>query len=177
MRGESFLLRFVLLPCGRAVLTEVEAVLPRLPVPLAEAPCGAWWWVDVPAPSQPLSGRVSSRPVGDRAGDTRAEEICWYWGPCCWPKAWAGDVSPLPLLLGVGVGAAVSQALPWPGGSWQNVPFLSKGTVITCNVLITFPIRSGYLQLQRISRTLPGLTLLTIINPFPFDSNQSLESF
>lgn len=54
---------------------------------------------------------------------------------------------------------------------------LSKGTVITSNILITFPIRSGYLELQRISRTLRDLTLLAVINPFPFDSNQSPGSF
>lgn len=86
-------------------------------------------------------------------------------------------MSPLSLLLGVSVGAVVSWSLSWPGASWQNAGFLSEGTVMTCNVLIIFPIRSGYLQLERISGTLADLTLLTTINPFPFDSNQSLESF
>lgn len=178
MRGKSFLLCSVLLPRGRAVLTEGEAVLPRLPLSLAEAQCGgAQWQVEFPTPSQPPSSRAGCRPTGDRSGDTCAEDTCWYRGPCWWPKAWAGDVSPLPLLLWVTIGPAVSQALSWPGASWQNVRFLSKGTVIMCNILITFPIRFGYLQLERISRTLADLTLLTVINPFPFDSNQSLESF
>lgn len=89
----------------------------------------------------------------------------------------ACDVSPFPLFLGVSIDATVSLTLSWPGASQQNIGFLSEGMVITYNTLIIFPLRSGYLQLERISRALADLTLLTIINPFLFDSNQSLESF
>lgn len=93
------------------------------------------------------------------------------------PRHRAGPVSPFPLFLGVCVGATVSLSFSWPGASQQHIGFLSEGMVITYNTLIIFPLRSGYLQLERISRTLADLTLLTIINPFLFDSNQSLESF
>lgn len=157
------------------------------PSPSAHAPRQGAVWCSmvggspspVPAANRRLASQVRSgcRPAGDHSGYARAEEICWYRGPWCLPKARADDVSPLPLLLRVSVGAAVSRALSWPGASQQNIGFFSKGTVITCNISIIFPIRSGYLQLERISRTLADLTLLTIINPFPFDSNQSLESF
>lgn len=91
------------------------------------------------------------------------------------PRHRAGDLSPFPLVLEVG--ATVSLTLSWPGASQQHTGFLSEGMVITYNTLIIFPLRSGYLQLERISRTLADLTLLAIINPFLFDSNQSPESF
>lgn len=145
----------------------------RLPVPLAMARHGAWWRVEAPAPSQQvppgLLGTVQATRVLKRSLGTEVLAARLRHGRVACP--------PLSLLLGVSVGAVVSWSLSWPGASWQNAGFLSEGTVMTCNVLIIFPIRSGYLQLERISGTLADLTLLTTINPFPFDSNQSLESF
>lgn len=74
------------------------------------------------------------------------------------------------------LGSFLSRCL-WAEHRFPYQGILSKGTVITSNILITFLIRSGYLKLERISRTLRDLTLLNIINPFPFDPNQSPESF
>lgn len=161
--GESFPSLSACAPCWDAVLCSMVGGSPS-PVPASD------WTLA----SQAWSG---CRPAGDYSGDTCAEESCWYWGPCCLHKAWAGDVSSLLLFLEVSVGTVLSSALSLPDALQQNVGFFPKGTVITCNISIIFPVRSGYLQLERISRTLADLTLLTIINPFPFDSNQSLESF
>lgn len=179
MRGKSFFLRFVLLPCGHAVLAEGDALLPTCPCPLLCCRVvldGSW-------KSQPHPGSRAE------AGVTGAVRLHNHWGPSglhtCLRDLLVlrsllltrGDVSSLPLLLGLSVGTTVSWDLCQPGASWQNVGFLSTGTIITHRILITLPIMSCYLQLERISRTLGDLTLLTIINPLAFDSNQSLESF
>lgn len=55
-RGMSFLLCFVLFPCGCAVPTEGEAFLPCLPVPVAEVQHGAPWSVEALALSQLPAG-------------------------------------------------------------------------------------------------------------------------
>lgn len=98
--------------------------------------------------------------------------VIWCW----WDKT--PSLSPPQCQLNsVGeLGSFLSRCL-WAEHRFPYQGILSKGTVITSNILITFLIRSGYLKLERISRTLRDLTLLNIINPFPFDPNQSPESF
>lgn len=167
---------FVLFPCGCAVPTEGGGFSS-----LSAHACrwGAAWCSMVcgrpsPVPAASWGHRCRVDPLGivqvtymvgteALAANPRHRVAC--------------DVSPFPLFLGVSIDATVSLTLSWPGASQQNIGFLSEGMVITYNTLIIFPLRSGYLQLERISRALADLTLLTIINPFLFDSNQSLESF
>jgi len=75
MRGKSFLLCFVLVPCGHAVVTEGEAFLSRLPVPLAVL--GGGWGPGLASLGSPQVTRMLERAVGTEvlAAHLRHEQV------------------------------------------------------------------------------------------------------
>lgn len=108
-----------------------------------------------------VCGRPSSVPATTCgvAGATGAVQVTFMMGTevlAANPRHRADAVSPFPLFLGVSVGATVSLTLSWPGASQQHIGFLSEGMVIPLIILHfnIFPLRSDYLQLERISREL-----------------------
>lgn len=90
-------------------------------------------------------------------------------------------VKKVSLLLSVSSAVWVSWAHSWPGACGQSTGFpireFFQRNSNNFQHFNNFSYKIRLPELERISRTLRDLTLLTIINSFPFDPNQSPECF